>query len=134
MGAATFKSAAYVARYILKKFTGEGAEDHYEFGEMHSKTPEYVTMSRRPGIGSSWLDRYRSDVYPSDFVVLEARKMQPPKYYDRQYELQEPKELAKLKASRIIRAKAQSKDQTPSRLRVREVVKSRKVKQLIRKL
>ena len=55
IGDMTFESAAYVARYCMKKVTGDAAEEHYmvvdsETGEyLGHKKPEYATMSRRPG-------------------------------------------------------------------------------------
>ena len=92
IGNVTFESAAYVARYIMKKINGEKAEAHYvnkETGEILK--PEYTTMSRRPGgLGAEWLKKYKTDVYPGDFVVVRGKKMKPPKYYDRQYELTYP--------------------------------------------
>ena len=60
----TFKSAAYVARYIMKKVNGDEAAFHYcdvdpDTGEILSEiTPEFNRMSRRPGIGSRWLKRF----------------------------------------------------------------------------
>ena len=47
IGDVSFESAAYVARYIVKKVTGERAEAYYV-----GRKPEYTTMSRRPGIGT----------------------------------------------------------------------------------
>ena len=35
------------------------AEQHYK-----GREPEYVVMSRRPGIGRGWLEKFTSDVYP----------------------------------------------------------------------
>ena len=137
IGAVTFESAAYVARYIVKKITGESADDHYqivdkETGEITQRSPEYITMSRRPGIGKTWLDRYKSDVYPSDFVVLQARKLKPPKYYDNQMDLAEPEILKKIKSKRVQGAKKNSTNQTPERLITREYIQLNKLKQLKR--
>ena len=93
IGDVTFESAAYVARYITKKITGKEAEQHYEYcnkltGEITQRQPEYVTMSRRPGIAKGWFDKYTTDVYPSDNIVIRGKKMKPPKYYwaDRDWE------------------------------------------------
>ena len=82
IGELTFESAAYVARYITKKITGEPAKEHYEgicevTGEITKRKPEYTTMSRRPGIASDWFKKYKSDVYPGDFVVLRNKKLKP---------------------------------------------------------
>jgi len=60
IGSVTFESAAYVARYITKKVTGDDAEKYYE-----GRKPEYVTMSRRPGIAHSWFEKFKSDVSPT---------------------------------------------------------------------
>ncbi len=77
-GPLTFESAAYVARYVMKKITGPMAEKHYE-----GRKPEYSTMSRRPGIGQTWFEKFCSEVYPSDQVVSRGRIMKPPRYYDK---------------------------------------------------
>lgn len=76
IGEVTFESAAYVARYITKKITGPNAERFYE-----GRKPEYVTMSRRPGIAQTWFDKYKSDLFPDDFVVIEGRTMPVPRFY-----------------------------------------------------
>jgi hypothetical protein len=83
VGAVTFESAAYVARYITKKLTGDRAE---EYG---GRQPEYATMSRRGGIGAGWFERWKDNVYPRDTVIFQGREMQPPKAYDRYLELAE---------------------------------------------
>lgn len=80
IGAVTWESAAYVARYALKKINGPGAEEHYQ-----GRVPEYLTMSRRPGIGAGWLEKWSSDVYPSDIVIVRGTKTKPPRYYDEKY-------------------------------------------------
>jgi len=82
IGEISFESAAYVARYILKKITGIRADDHY-----HGRDPEYVTMSRRPGIGRPWLDANATEVFPSDSVIARGIPMKPPRYYDQKWEL-----------------------------------------------
>ena len=51
IGQASYQSAAYVARYIMKKVTGEPAETHYDWvdpvtGEIHGLRPEYVKIGR----------------------------------------------------------------------------------------
>ena len=65
IGDVTFESAAYVARYVMKKVTGDAAESHYtvvdpETGEITVRTPEFNKMSLRPGIGAGWFDKYSS--------------------------------------------------------------------------
>lgn len=95
IGQVTFESAAYVARYILKKMHGANAEILYE-----GRKPEYVTMSRRPGIGKPWLEKYKSDVKRDDKVIMNGVPMKPPKFYGSQFEIEDPKRWAQIKAER----------------------------------
>lgn len=125
VGDVTFESAAYVARYVTKKITGPSAAQHYEridfrTGEIFTLNPEYTTMSRRPGIGRPWLEKYRTDVYPHDRVVMRGREMRPPKYYDAILELEDPESLEYVKAKRTEAMRSALKDATYERLRVRE--------------
>jgi hypothetical protein len=105
VGALTFESAAYVARYCLKKINGEKAEEHYRrfdplTGEVYYLQPEYSTQSRNPGIARRWFDIYADDIYPSDFLVLDGRKMNPPPYYDSLYEVIDPDDFKRIKTLR----------------------------------
>jgi len=126
IGTVTFESAAYVARYVTKKVTGKNAAAHYErfdpfTGEVFFLKPEYITMSRRPGVGKGWFDRFSGDVYPSDEVVLNGVSMRPPKFYDSQFELLSPESLRKLKLLREANAAKFADNNTGDRLAVREV-------------
>lgn len=138
VGEMNFETAAYVARYITKKITGEKALEHYnvidkETGEiLESKKAEYVTMSRRPGIGKGWLNKFSSDVFPRDEVVLRGKKMKPPKYYLGQYEIADPAAFNKLKGKRKELAKEKKADNSFERLKVKRQIKESKFKQLKR--
>jgi len=69
------------------------AEDYYkklEGGVWYNVRPEYTTMSRRPGIGQEWIDKYESDVFPRDELVLEGKKRIVPRYYWARYKEREP--------------------------------------------
>lgn len=87
IGSVTFDSAGYVARYCVKKIVGDRAGEHYARldaeGRWYSVLPEFGACSNRPGVGQPWLDRFKADVYPDDFVLVNGRKMRPPKFYDR---------------------------------------------------
>lgn len=87
IGSVTQESCAYVARYILKKQLGKGAKDYYSG---LGTTPEFITMSRRPGIAHDWFQMYHDDIYNYDKVVYKNSKgktmfSRPPRYYDDQY-------------------------------------------------
>ena len=111
IGSVTFDSAAYVARYIMKKATGSLAVDKYfkgidyETGEILLKKPEYTTMSRRPGIGKNWYDEFKGDAYPSDSIHMRGVSMKPPKFYDSLYQLESPEDFELLKSKRKASAK-----------------------------
>lgn len=139
IGSVTFESAAYVARYVMKKVTGDEADDHYGYvdkstGEWITIEPEYTTMSRRPGIASGWFDQFHGDVYPSDFITVRGRKMKAPKYYDRLLEQTRPYEMEDIKAARVEAAKQHGENNTRERLAVRERVQELKLQQLPRNL
>ncbi len=126
VGALTFKSAAYVARYIMKKATGPLAVEKYG-----DRRPEYVTMSRRPGIGSKWFEKFRGDVYPSDEVIHEGKRFRPPRFYDG---LLGADELYEYKVKRRRALSNRVKELTPDRLRVREKCSEARVKAFERNL
>lgn len=139
IGAVTFESAAYVARYVMKKVTGEQAKNHYfgvdkDTGECYDLLPEYATMSRNPAIGKRWLEKYQDDVYPRDEVIVRGHITRPPRYYDTQYEKSQGTILGRIKGSRKASAAAHADDQTIARLRTREKVKKAQISQLKRTL
>lgn len=137
VGDLTFESAAYVARYIMKKVNGAMAEEHYErvsfeTGEVYQIQPEYTTMSRRPGIGSDWYEKYKDNVYPQDAIYMRRMLMNPPKFYDGRLELTDPDLLEQVKENRKKEMRKHRKDNTPDRLQAREKVKKAQVNQLKR--
>jgi hypothetical protein len=134
-------SAGYVARYTLKKVFGAEAKEHYG-----DKKPEYVTMSRKPGIGNEWYKKFKKDIYPSGVYIQNGAKTSPPKYYDRLYGLEEPEKLEEIKLDRqnrhrqnlvtdVINGKLVKVSNNDSfRLPVRERVKLSQIKNLKRSL
>lgn len=135
IGDVTFESAAYVARYIMKKINGKQADDHYYdkvTGEIIN--PEYTTMSRRPGIGRGWYEKYQQDVYPHDEVILNGKKLKPPKYYDGILQTERPYEFEEIKNNRLTRAELHADNNTRDRLKVREEVQNARLKLLVKSL
>lgn len=129
-GPVTFQTAAYTARYALKKVTGKAAAEHYrrvdqETGEVYQLPPEYITMSLKPAIGRGWFERFKSDVYPSDSVIHKGRELKVPAYYDRLFKREAPEALLAIKDARVKRAQTPQvkKEQTRSRRAVRLEVK-----------
>jgi len=109
IGAVSFESAQYVARYCVKKVTGAGAAAHYERvdaqGVIHQLEPEYATMSRRPGIGAKWIEKYRGDVYRDDGVMARGHLVVPPRYYDKVEGQVDVRRLVEVKGRRALELK-----------------------------
>lgn len=152
IGDVTFESAAYVARYLMKKVTNKKCRTDYR-GRLHvcakehygSRKAEYITMSRRPGIGKKFYEKYSKSIYPSDNVVIRGREMRPPKFYDSLLEKTDPDLLEKLKKIRIKKGvnytwqnwkgnKFKASDNDLDRLIVKEAVKIAQTSTLKRNL
>lgn len=130
VGDVSFGSAAYVARYNIKKLGSVVSKNHY----VHPSTgeflePEFVLMSRGSfkrgtgGIGRGWFDKYHSDVYPHDCRVIKGIDTKPARFYDSQYEKLDPVSFARVKLKRLVSASAMVDDNTEERLAVKERVK-----------
>lgn len=135
----TFETAAYVARYCCKKVTGDRAKEYYKrcdwrTGKKHTVKPEYITMSRRPGIGADWYEKYKSDCYPKDFLTYEGRYVKIPKFYDKRYEIENPKEFEKVKRERRLRAEEFPQEHTIRRLITKHKIKHQQYSRYERKL
>lgn len=137
IGAVTFESAAYVARYCVQKVTGHNADAHYrrtdKDGE-YSLPPEFNHMSLKPGIGAGWMAKYGRQTYDFDTVIVNGKECKPPKYYDRLFSRENPEEFEDLQWLREQDAKSRSGDNTPERLAVKEIVTRSRVGQLYRSL
>lgn len=81
-----------MAGYCLKKQTTREALDTgsahlVEVGDRqvveYKRKPEFITMSRNPGLGQKWIEKYWRDVYPHDRVRMDGKEFTPPEYYDR---------------------------------------------------
>ena len=135
IGDVTFESAAYVARYILKKVNNDDDGNHYintnlNTGELQNLKPEYTTMSRggnsktgnAGGIAKGWFDRYRMDL-GKGYITMRGIKMKPPKFYDTLLEKHDPDEFEVIQQDRMEQQRTADKsDQTLDRLRVREKI------------
>ncbi len=124
VGQVTWETAAYCARYITKKQTGDSAQDHYWLPvatdlEVQLQ-PEYATMSLKPGIGETWFTTYKDDCYPSDFITQKGKKLRIPKYYDTLLAKHNELDLQHLKDNRKQKANTWRHECTPKRLAARE--------------
>ena len=87
-GSVTFESAAYVARYVVKKVNGVKLVTGWhpymrvdEYGYDREVRPEFARLSLKPGIGEKWLNKFWSDVFPQGKVVMRDKESNAPRYY-----------------------------------------------------
>lgn len=143
IGSLTFESAAYIARYILKKIKGPGASSLPLFldphtGEITMPNPEFLIMSK--GIGRSWFrEFFMTDVYPHGSVVTaQGTKAPVPRFYKTL--LKEVGEDLALKMSQISLARADAnrdrlqQENSPARRASRALYTSAKAQISKRKL
>jgi len=129
VGDVTFESAAYVARYVMKKVTGERADLHYlrvdtRTGEEISLVPEFNRMSLKPGIGADWFRKFQDEVTVRDGVVVNGRVSRVPRYYDNMLRAKDGFLFDEIQFARLSKALAAAADSSPERLAVRESVAS----------
>ena len=137
VGDVTFESAAYVARYVMKKQNQDidvHAPVDLETGEVIQRLPEYNRMSLKPGIGANFLDKYKTDVFPNDYVVVNGHKAKPPRYYFKRLEQQDPDLYEQVEYSRAMKGLESCEENTVERLGARQKVLQAKLKQLQRNL
>jgi hypothetical protein len=139
VGDATFESAAYVARYVMKKVTGHGSTAHYEVfnsdtGEIFQRRPEFNKMSLKPGIGAGWFNQFKPDVYPHDYVVVNGNKTKPPKYYDKLLKRVDNVSYEDIKSKRMLDMWENLPDNSPQRLNAKELVAEARLSQLKRSI
>lgn len=128
IGQLTFDSACYCTRYTLKKITGEKAAEHY-----NGRHKEYITMSRRPGIGRDFYNRFSADLYNHDQCVVRAGFLaKPPKYYDNLFEIDNPSDFGVIKAQR--RQAAIDNKLSEERLNTLSEIQKIKTKKIPRKI
>lgn len=90
LGSVTFASAAYAARYVMKKADQVGRKKKYNVddvtGERYEIEPEYATMSRGGrfgrGLAYGWYAQYGEEVARLESVVVAGKELPPPRYYD----------------------------------------------------
>lgn len=135
IGDVTPASAAYVAGYTLHKAYArlQDYEDvlNLSTGELTARRREFVTMSRRPGIGAWWYEKFSRDLFPTDHAVQDGRSYKVPGYYWRKYQADEgvsDNEVEELRERRYQRAEAMDKgESSPERRSVREEVARRRL-------
>lgn len=157
IGEMTFQSAAYVARYVMKKRKGDDDtvdpktkktnKEHYMVadevtGEIFEIEPEFCLASRgsgkqddpiiwRYGLGRAWLERYKSDTN-KDYITVNKQKVSLPRYYDNILALEDEFDMMERKRKR--KKNIKKEDTTYERLSVIDKVQKAKTQNLNRNL
>lgn len=104
IGDLNIETAQYTAKYCLKQF-GEGGTQYAQLdqqtGEITAIRQPFATMSRSPGIGQAWIEKYHTDIYNKDFIKINNITHRSTKYYDKLYDNMAPEHMATIKQQRI---------------------------------
>lgn len=96
LGQITYQSAAYVARYALKKLIRPS-----DFGD---RVREWTNMSLRPAIGRQYFDDHKDDIYFTDKLYQKlgdkVLPQKPPRYYDKLLDVTDHQKCEEIKAAR----------------------------------
>lgn len=143
IGEVNFETAAYVARYCMKKVDGKKREaGHYLVydmnGELHDRVPEFAIMSRRPGIAASYYEKYGGEVRAHDSLVVNSKVVPSIRYYDKKFEALDADGFKSVKRKRHPVVKMGRErfliESSPERMRTKATLKELLVKQKARKL
>ena len=115
-----FNTSLYTAKYTMKF----GKNKHRL--RVQDRVPEFNRQSN--GLGLDFFNKFYSDMYPSDEVLVLIPKskpfrLKPPEYYDRKYAEMFPEEFEEIKKRRIEKALKMAADNTPERLEVKEEIR-----------
>ena len=102
IGEVEFASAAYVARYCMKKITDDSDKTEYW---SNGKMPEFVRMSRRPGIGMEYFEENYELIYKNDEILVKnfhgkTISVKPPKAWDKKFKDAHPDQWFQIQRSR----------------------------------
>lgn len=135
LGAVTFESAVYCAKYALKQLklsehSPPAMREEYERryvvydadGIVYERDREFAVMSRRPGIGAKYYEKYGQEIRDHDNLIVNGRKVRPARYYDTKSAAIDPVGFAAIKKERKRQAVLAKADNTPERRAVKEKI------------
>ncbi|AXF52762.1 MAG: replication initiator protein [Microviridae sp.] len=108
VGDATWKSCAYVARYVTKKLGSHAELEDYDL------EPERIVMSRKPGLAYQWFHDHPEFVEWNSIPVTlgedGGKSIRPPKYFEAKLEEINPELAKQRRLARQEMAKAHKMD------------------------
>lgn len=125
----------------MKKQTGKHAHEselytrcNIDTGECISVNPEFAVMSLRPGLGTSWYERYKSDAFPSDFLIVEGKKHPVPRFYVNKLKAEAEYEYDLIMKKRRIARNETADDNSSDRLYTKMLCKKAQISTLKREI
>lgn len=141
IGHVTMQSAGYVARYSIKKSQGKHQPDRYrrtaidpttgEVREWHVD-PEFLAMSKKPGLGAGWFEKYKADAFPSDFLVVDGKRVPVPRFYLNLLAKDDAFQTLRVQAKRKLNGLKHADNNTDRRLATRHESQQLRAKRLHR--
>jgi len=116
IGELEYASAQYTAKYVVKSEGKEKDAERYGL-----RKPEYISMSRRPGIGASWIEKFKTDAFGDGVLIHDGKRHAVPKFYER---VLDEMELGawKFKRARAIDELREAGELTRTRLDTKEYI------------
>jgi len=112
VGDVTPESISYVCGYVQKKIYGQRQGQHYKYidtvtGEVTEiannntiflRSPEKAFMSRRPGIGTDYYNKFHSDMYRlnNNCIHIKGKVVAIPNFYNNKFKKENPAEWLEL--------------------------------------
>lgn len=116
-------AARYVAGHDASKLVEDSRAGPIVDGEgrrVGFRAPEFSLMSRRPGLGGVFVDRYSDELLAVGAAVVAGRKVPLPRYVVDRLESIDPDRVSEIRAQQSVAARLAMPDSTRERLAVRE--------------
>lgn len=144
IGALTYQTASYTARYTMKKLDGlhRASDDYYLrahplHGFICRVQPEFPLMSRGgrtgKGLGFGWYEQFGQETFTHDSVIVEGYQAQPPRYYFNQLSKEDQEKVTERRRKNIERLNRDD-DGTFNSYNARVTTRASKMSLLKRKL
>ncbi len=105
----TIGSCIYIASHHFQDKLGKSSKIHKTpyihpvTGKLvKSRSPEFSNRSNRPGIGKEFYKKFKSDIYPHDFIIIDGQKYPVPNYFDDLLKEDDPILYEEVKRNRVI--------------------------------
>lgn len=126
IGEVNYKTCAYVARYVVKKVDGAKKDaGHYLTvdmdGVLSEREPEFSRMSRRPGIGYPYYEKFGHELRTHDNLIIDGRPAPSIRYYDLISERVDLKRYYAIKLARGPSTVAEARERVSEAIRLRRI-------------